>query len=188
MTLRPGCGEAQGIIREGFGSALFAQVDLVDRSRWRWRARYLGEMSSNVAALFATYEPDLRGTRDPAAVVQPALAAHTDGITRVAATRGSLPVGFGSHVEQWVGDPERLVLSATMESDVAGWAMIARWSDHDDVPSIVLHEQHGFAISRSGSTFAGITFEGERGYLMRAQRPTPWPPAATPPRDLRETV
>lgn len=84
--------------------------------------------------LFAAADPAAHGRVDHAVVVRPARAEDADGVTAVAATRGPLPDGFAARVAAWAQDPARTVLVAERDGIVAGWAMLARWSGHADVP------------------------------------------------------
>ncbi|WHP16111.1 GNAT family N-acetyltransferase [Cellulomonas sp. ES6] len=84
--------------------------------------------------LFAVAAPDAHGRPDPAVAVRAARAADARGIALVAATRGPLPDGFAARVVGWSADPTRHLLLAEREGAVVGWAMLARWDGHDDVP------------------------------------------------------
>ncbi|MBD3781141.1 MAG: GNAT family N-acetyltransferase [Micrococcales bacterium] len=84
--------------------------------------------------LFAVAAPDAHGRPDPAVAVRVARAADAGGIALVAATRGPLPDGFAARVAGWSADPARHLLVAEREGAVVGWAMLARWDGHDDVP------------------------------------------------------
>ena len=66
--------------------------------------------------------------------VRDATAGDAAAITAVAATRGALPQDHRARVGAWVGDRSRHVVVAEVDGDVVGWAMLARWTGHDDAP------------------------------------------------------
>ncbi|WP_448058426.1 N-acetyltransferase family protein [Cellulomonas hominis] len=169
--------------------------------------------------LFADYRPDVRGSVDARVLVRGAVPADVPGIVGVAATRSAPRAGFSGLVGTWVLDDARTVLVAEADRAVVGWAMVDRWSGHDDapdgwyvsaltvhpgqrrrgigdrllaglmtwawerttvlrsvvnagnLPSVELHRRRGFREAARSATFAGITFEGGTGVLLRADRP-----------------
>jgi phosphinothricin acetyltransferase len=84
--------------------------------------------------LFAETDTAAHGRVDPSVTVRAARPADVDGIAAVAATRGQLADGFRTRVAGWTQDPGRTVLVAERDGAVAGWAVLAPWSGHDDVP------------------------------------------------------
>ncbi|NTW39868.1 MAG: GNAT family N-acetyltransferase [Cellulomonadaceae bacterium] len=165
--------------------------------------------------LFAPYEPAAHGARPSVASSRVATLDDVLGIVEVASSRQQHPADYAGRVEAWVRDPERIVVVTDHDGDIAGWAMVAWWSGHDDspdgyyvsaltvapgarrrgmgdqlladvvrrtwtrasslhsvinagnLPSLALHAQHGFVEVRRGPTFAGITFRGGVGALLR---------------------
>ncbi len=84
--------------------------------------------------LFADYRPDVRGSVDERVLVRDAVPADVPGIVDIAATRSALRTGFPGLVGGWVVDGARRVLVAEADRTVVGWAMVDRWSGHDDAP------------------------------------------------------
>ncbi len=110
---------------------------------------------------FEDYAPDAHGTPHRRLVVRPAVSGDVPALAAVARTRGPQPAPFDGRLAAWVGDDERRVIVAGLRDErgqadddrpvagasgayadvlvggaerVAGWAMAARWTGHDDAP------------------------------------------------------
>lgn len=85
--------------------------------------------------MFALYEPEIRGRRAERILVRQARPGDVTDIVALAGTRGPLPDTFEDSIRKRFGDPGACVLLAVVpENDAAGWAMVARWPEHDDCP------------------------------------------------------